>query len=493
MLYGGVKLSGKPDLNNIQKLDLLPVPQIRRMSRYGIAIDREYLWDLGSQFALEMAQLQKDISSYIPADSLDRFVTAANQVEEVEGTAELNANSADQIRTLVYDLLGVGKGKPIKLTSNGKMSTGRKQLEQCRDDHPVIPLILDYRERSKLKSTYCDGLPKRARQHPKSRSCPLCELPHVESTWRVHTEFLTTRAETGRFASKNPNLQNIPLKTKLGALIREAFKASAGTKLVGVDFSQIELRDLAHLSNCESMRRVYDAGGDIHLDTTLRCFNLTDVKVAKQPRYRVPSKIGNFSIAYQISARELCSHLNYTFGYLYASGDLTEAEYRSLLAVWTEEACQKFIDEWFAQRPEVREYLDLQAYRVRRYGFCWDPFGRIRRVPEIHSCHPYIRSAGLRQAGNMPIQSMSAGQIKLAMAECEAAFNIYLDSDIWVWPLLTIHDQIIAEVEEGWAEEVKMNMTMIFDGVMNDRQTDECLSRVPIKSDGEIMDRWKKE
>ena len=146
-LYGGITLPNQPDLENIRRLDLMILPQLNRMSRYGISVDVPYLQELGSQFAAEMVSLQRDIASYIPTDALDRFSAAAASVEELEGADSINAGSAEQIRTLLFDLLDVGRDQKLKTTGTGAISTGKKNLDTLRsvkDAHPVIPLIMQY-------------------------------------------------------------------------------------------------------------------------------------------------------------------------------------------------------------------------------------------------------------------------------------------------------------------------------------------------------------
>ena len=495
-LYGDVTIPGGPDLENIRKLDLLAIPQICRMQRLGFAIDLERLAELSLSLASEMDELQKDISSYIPPDALGRFVGHANEVEEETGLAEFNANSADQIRTLLFDLLRVGSLRDVKVTATGKKSTGKKQLELCRDDHPVVPLVLQYRERSKLKSAFADSLPKLARLHPRSACCPICELPHVEATYRVHGEIMTTRTETGRLSMKKPNLMQIPVRSELGQRIRAAFIASPGCTLVSTDFSQMELRDLAHMANAESMIQVYREDKDIHLYTACRAFGrdydyyaglsdkkdagtLTDTEKAEWKHFslyeRLPSKNLNFMIVYGASWKGLQAQLA-------LSG-----------IFWDEQQCKDFIARWFGLYPEVEEYLGLQEYRARRYGFVWTPFGRVRYVPETESCHNYIRSAGIRQAGNMPIQGCNADQLKLVMGELEQELECLYRRGIYCWGLAPIHDQIIVECEESAAELIGSIMSYIFSRVMHDEDTGENLWRVPIRADAEISERWVKQ
>lgn len=498
-LYGGVELVGKPSLENVRKLDLLPINQIRRMQRVGICFDIPYTTDLSFVLGSEMAELRKDISSYIPPDRLDQFSVLAAEIEEEQGSATINANSAEQIRTLLFDCLDVGRGKDLKQTTQGKVSTGKKQLELCRDDHPVVPKVLAYRERSKLKSAFADSLPKKAKFHPVGPCCPVCELPHKYATWRVHTEITTTRTETGRLASKKPNLNQIPARTELGARIRAAFIASPGCRLVATDFSQMELRDLAHLANAKSMIDIYKADRDIHIATACAAFGrdyahyfgltnkkkkkqaLTDVEISELDHFtqfeRMPSKNLNFMVCYGASWKGLQAQL--ALSHIF----------------WDEQQCQDFIERWFGLYPEVKEYLELQAYRARRYGFVWTPCGRVRLVPEIKSYHNYIRSTGVRQAANLPIQGSNSEQLKLVMGESDDYLLSLYDNGHgpWVWPLLPIHDEIICEAEEGpVADSLAVLMEHIFSNVMVDKDTGENLWRVPIKGESSVMERWKK-
>ena len=417
-LFGGVTVSGRPDLENIRRLDLLPIPMVRKMQRYGIAIDILYLLEFSSELTTQMLELEREIAGFLPADALHRFSDAASDIEEESGSVEFNANSAVQIRSLLFDTLKIGGGRELKTTADGKVSTGKKQLELCRDDHPVVHKVLQYRERSKLKSAFADSLPKKAKYHPRNSdgSCPICELSHVESTWRVHTEFTMTRTETGRFASKNPNLQQIPARSELGGRIRQAFLASPGTRLVSSDFSQIELRDLAHMANARSMIQVYEEDKDIHLYTACRTFGKDYDRYARLASLKDQGKLpaeekadwGDFSLNCRLPSK------NVNFMIVYGATALgLQAQLALSKLFWTEEQCNDFIDRWFALYPEVRDYMELQHYRARRYGFVWDVFGRVRRVPETHSTHSYIRSAGAAPGWKYghPVHQRRADQI----------------------------------------------------------------------------------
>lgn len=480
-LYDGITLPGRPDLENVRRLDLLCLPMIGRMTRIGVAVDLPYLAELSSRLSADMSELQRDISSYIPADALDRFVSADND-ESGESEIEINANSADQLRVLLYDLLRVHVGKNIKTTDTGKLSTGKRQLELCRDVHPIVVKVLDYRERSKLKSAFADALPRLARLHPRGLCCPVCELAHSADTWRLHGEVMTTRAATGRLSMKKPNLQQIPTRSELGQHIRAAFIASPGKRLVSCDFSQIELRDLAHLANCQSMIDVYAKDGDIHDDTCHRALGVPWDQKPDKYKDRMAAKRVNFGI--QNGTTEKGLYLQLVMDYHQNKMEAPD---------WlTEDWCKWFIKAWLADRPEVQEYFNLQWYRGRRYGLVWDAFGRIRLLPEMQSCHYYVRQEGLRQAQNMPVTSTAAGHLKLVMGELAEEFARMRDNDVDVNELMSIHDQIIAEADENDAGSVGEIMSWTFSQVMVDKDTGEDHWRVPIKADSEILERWIK-
>jgi DNA polymerase-1 len=480
-LHGGITLPGQPDLDNIRRLDLMILPALNRYSRVGVSIDIPYLEELSLEFGYEMAELQKEISSYIPPHALDQFSAAAAAVEEEEGSATINAASAEQIGVLLFDLLKIGRDKKLKSTSTGKISTGRKNLEFVREQHPVVPLILQYRERQKLKSAFCDSLPGKAVRHPRAAVCTVCELAHGQETWRLHTTFTTTRAITGRLSSKAPNLQQIPIRSEIGSRIRGAFLASPGCRLVSVDFSQMEIRDLAHLASARSMISVYEADGDIHMKTAMQTFGISDPKKVDKYLHRLPSKRVNFGI--QNGTTEKGLHAQLVTDY-WAAG-ITPP-------VWlTPEWCKGFIESWHSAYPEVQPYFEEQYHRARRYGFVWDPWGRTRYIPQVRSSLPWKVHEGLREAQNFPVTASNAEQTKLAMAECEEEFARIRSCGVYCEGLLSIHDQVIAEVEEEYAEYVGDLMVRVFESVMDDRETGERLWRTPIKSDCEILERWK--
>jgi|WetSurMetagenome_2_1015567.scaffolds.fasta_scaffold01696_14 DNA polymerase I-like protein with 3'-5' exonuclease and polymerase domains len=308
-LYGGIELPNVPDPENIRKLDLIQLPMIRAMMRFGMRIDKPHFAELSSRLNVRMADLRCDILNEIPAHALDRFVAALDDGDEDSESEiadivppEFNVESSRKVAELLYDVLGLQhtKGVKVKKTKGGKrLSTGKKTLEQLKREHPVVPLILEYRECSKLGGTYAQSMPRKARFHPKGLDCPLCGRRHYSDEWRVHTQITTTRTATGRTASKNPNLANIPTRTKLGQEIRAGFIASDGCVIAQRDFAQIELRLGADRSGDANMLRIYKRDGDIHVDTAMRAFDKSEAEVSTGPGkmlYRAPSKNVNFAV-----------------------------------------------------------------------------------------------------------------------------------------------------------------------------------------------------
>lgn len=464
MIFGGVSIPGLPDPANIRLLDTLPVPQIRRMMKVGVAIDREGLWALSDHLEARRVDLRKQIASYVPTQALEQFVTDSSD------DLSINPESSDQISDLLFDQLKIGANLDLKKTKSGaRISSGKKQLEALKRLHPVIPLILQYREASKLKGTYTDKMPRIARQA-------------ADGSWRIYGQIVTTRTETGRLAMRDPNLQNIPARTAEGRRVRAQFIPSPGKAMISVDYSQIELRLLAHASHDENMLRIFLAGGDIHLDTAMRAFNIADPKLVDKMLHRAPCKNVNFGVGYGLGPPGLYDLMAVTF----ATAGLDMPKWLTI------EWCAEFIEKWFALYPMCRNYFELQHYRARRYGIVWTSFGRVRRVPEVYSTHNRIRQAGLRQAGNMPIQGMSADVIKIGMARVERRFEILRQEGIYVEALLSIHDELLIECDPDWADYIKETVTWEMEqALVNTDGVLEC--RCPILAEGKVMNRWEKD
>jgi len=380
----------------------LPLSSVlARMQAQGVALDVAYLEEMAEGVRDTMATLQA-------------------RIYELAGE-EFNLNSPPQLRAILYDKLRLSPGKK---TPKGQLSTDASVLEKLRDMHPIVDAILSWRELDKLNSTYLDALPKQV--DPRDG--------------RVHTTFNQTGAATGRLSSTNPNLQNIPVRGELGRQIRRAFvPGSKGDVLLVADYSQIELRILAHLSGDEGLKAAFESGTDIHTATSARVFGLPEDQV--DPATRSRAKAINYGLAYGMNAWGLASRLEIT-----------------------PDEAQEFIDAYFASFPQIRDYLDRQVARAAAEGFTETILGRRRYIPELQAANPRVRDMGRRMALNAPIQGSAADVFKLGMIKVDEALRV---SDVDCRMLLTVHDELVFEVStkrvEEAAELVKREMEAAYD------------------------------
>jgi DNA polymerase-1 len=330
--------------------------------------------------------------------------------EDVYGHAgrEFNLNSPPQLREILYGELGL---QPGKKTPKGELSTDASVLEKLRDAHPIVDALLSWRELDKLNSTYLEALPKLV--DPRDG--------------RIHTTFNQAAAATGRLSSTNPNLQNVPVRSEVGRQIREAFVAGEeGQVLLAADYSQIELRVLAHLSGDEGLREAFAAGDDIHAATAAKVFGVPIAQVDGEMRRR--AKAVNYGLAYGMNAWGLAQRL-----------DLA-----------TEDA-QAIMDGYFAGFPRIKEYLRAQVERARLDGYTETLLGRRRYIPELTSDNRRLRELGERQALNAPIQGGASDVFKVAMIRVDEA--IRERPDLGCHMLLTVHDELVFEVPDERVEE----------------------------------------
>jgi DNA polymerase-1 len=347
--------------------------------------------------ALDVAYLQA-----MSEDLGDRMATLEHQIYEQAGEP-FNLNSPPQLRVILYEKLRLVPGRR---TSKGALSTDADVLEKLRDEHPIVDAILSYRELSKLKSTYLDALP------------PLVS----PRDGRIHTTYNQVGAATGRLSSVNPNLQNIPVRGETGRQIRQAFVPGGQDRVLLVaDYSQIELRVLAHLSLDEAMAEAFAAGKDFHAATAAKVFGVPLEHVDGAMRGRV--KQINYGLPYGMNAYGLASRIG----------------------IAPDEA-EEFIESYFAQFPKVREFLDRQVARAAAEGFTATILGRRRYLPELQSSNPRVRDMGRRMALNAPIQGTAADILKLAMIKVDRALA---NSGVDCVMVLTVHDELVFDVAEG--------------------------------------------
>jgi DNA polymerase-1 len=381
------------------EIDLPLAPVLYRMEHAGVRIDRAALGNLSERFSGELARV-------------------GDRIFELAGH-RFNINSPKQLGVVLFTELGLpapvvrGKGKAV--------STAQDVLEQLAEKHEVPRLVLEYRHLSKLKGTYVDALPLLA--DPDSR---------------VHTTFQTAATATGRLSSVNPNLQNIPIRTELGREIRAAFTAAPGSRLLSADYSQIELRLLAHFSGDPLLRRAYAEDIDIHTLTASEVFGVPIDQMDKETRNR--AKAVNFGIVYGISAFGLAAQLG-----------IPQAEAKA------------YIDRYFARYRGVQAFIERTLEQTRKDGYVRTLFGRLRPIPDIASRNPNQRGFAERTAVNTPLQGTAADLIKLAMIALDRKL---MGRKLKTRMVLQVHDELLFEVPLEESDEVEALVRSEMEGVV---------------------------
>ena len=375
--------NGMKQLYDEIELPLCPV--LYRMEKRGIAVDKKQL----EQFGQMLAQRIADCENLIFGFSGEHF----------------NINSPKQLGELLFDKLGL---PPVKKTKTG-YSTNADVLEKLKDKHPIIPAIMDYRMLTKLKSTYADGL-----------------MIALDSDGRIRTTFQNLVTATGRLSSTEPNLQNIPVRNDLGAEIRKMFVPKHGCVLVDADYSQIELRVLAHIADDAVMRDAFVSGLDVHTVTAAQVFGVAPEEVTSLQRRH--AKAVNFGIVYGISEFSLADDIG--------------------VSRWE---AKDYIDSYLAHYAGVRTYMKQVVEEARERGYTQTLYGRRRYIPELKASNFNVRSSAERMTLNTPIQGTAADLIKLAMIRVENALNTHFpDAKL----LLQVHDELIVECPESIATDV---------------------------------------
>jgi len=367
------------------EIELPLCPVLYKMEKTGVAIDRDQLVQFGKMLTQRIADCESLIFSY--------------------SAGPFNINSTKQLGELLFEKLSL---PPVKKTKTG-YSTNADVLEKLKDKHPIIPAIMDYRMLTKLNSTYADGLMKA-----------------IGEDGRIHTTFQNLITATGRLSSTEPNLQNIPVRTDLGAEIRKMFIPQPGYVLVDADYSQIELRVLAHIANDEEMLGAFRSGMDIHTATAAQVFNVPTEQVT--PLQRRHAKAVNFGIVYGISEFSLAE-------------DIGVSRYEA----------KEYINSYLANYKGVKTYMKQVVEDARQMGYTQTMFGRRRWIPELKSANFNIRQGAERIALNTPIQGTAADLIKLAMIRVDQALTERFSE---ARLLLQVHDELIIECPEELAQSV---------------------------------------
>lgn len=399
---------------------------LREVNGTGVVLDKTYLKKLSTKLHKELSALETSIWKH--------------------AGSEFNINSPKQMGEVLYDTLEL-KPKNAKKTSTGQRSTRESELEKMKEDHPIIPDILRYRELQKLLSTYIDNLPEM-----------------VSDDGRLRTTFIQTGAATGRMASKDPNLQNIPIRSEEGRAIRGAFVADKGNKLVAIDYSQIELRIAAILSGDEKLIEIFVRGEDVHAGVASRVFNVPQDEVTGNMRRK--AKVINFGILYGMGVNALRTNLG---------EDATREE------------AQEFLNAYFNTFTRLAEYLEETKTFAREHGYTETLFGRRRQFPGINSGAPFIRAAAERMAINAPVQGTAADVMRIAMIDVQH----YLKKKKYgekARMLLQVHDELVFEIDEKLIDEVVPEIVKIMEGVLKEKGKED--SGVPLLADVKVGNNW---
>jgi DNA polymerase-1 len=405
-----------------ENIELPLMPILRQMERKGVCIDKKFLGNLSKEYHEELDKIAK------------RIYTAAG--------GEFNINSPKQLGEILFDKLGLAPARQKK-TAGGARSTRESELEKMREMHPIISDILQYRELAKLLGTYIDSLPTLLDEHN-----------------RVHTTFIQIGAATGRLATKNPGLQNIPIKTELGRVIRKAFIAEKGYTLVAFDYSQIELRIAAWLSGDPALIEIFKEGRDVHTEVASRVFHVRAEDVSYEQRRR--AKVINFGILYGMGVTALQQSLG-----------TNRAE------------AQEFYNQYFEAFPRLALYVDEIKASAAKLGYVETYFGRRRYLDGIKSPIPFVRAASERMAMNAPIQGTEADLVKIAMVQIQAYLKEQNAND-GAHLLLQVHDELVFEIEESRAEGLAPHIQEIMENVVPEKER----LGIPFLAEGKIGKNW---
>lgn len=381
--------------NVFDGIEMPLVPVLAKMERAGMLVDPDRLHSLSEGLATQIAEVERSI-------------------RDLAGDETFNIGSPMQLSHVLFDVMGLPT-KGLKKTKRGYYSTNAKVLSELARDHEIVRLILDWREKSKIKSTYLDTLG-----------------PLRRGDGRVHTTYNQTITATGRLSSSDPNLQNIPTRSELGRTVKTAFSAGEGSVFLAVDYSQIELRLLAHLSGDEHLVRAFNEGEDFHAETAARVFGVPVSEVT--PDLRSRAKAVNFGIVYGQQAYGLSQSLH-----------ISMAEARDM------------IDRYYEAYPGVRTFLDNVVARAKQTGYAETMYGRRRHIPELKAKNPQLRGFGERTAMNHPMQGTAADIIKIAMVRVSRRLE---EEGFAAHMILQVHDELDFECP---VDEVERLTTMVRD------------------------------
>lgn len=438
--YGGVRYLGGtgPSLKNIAELDAGAIPMILHMAQRGLQVDLSHFARMHTVLTTDMDRITEEVR------------TLTGQYT--------NLDSGPQVSHLLFKTLGLKQAR-LKLTNSGdREAVDDEVLVAIQHDHPVVPLILEYKELSKLDGTYVKPMPKLARRT-------------AFGQWRMFPNFNTTRIPSGRLACKEPNLLAMPNRTERGREVCEGFITDPGWVYLSVDESQIEPRVVAHRSGDNALRGVYENQEDIYSDFAIAAFKIKDERYRDQTgewKYpgvdkksqRFPAKTCILASIYDVTAKGLLEQMPTVCRNCHKEATLHDCDH--FQPFWDEPKCQALIDSFYKKYPGILTMRRQDHQRALKHGFLWDDWGRILHVQAVYSKLKWVVSSALREAGNFPIQSTAQGTVKLTMA---AVHDDMLESSMHdvAHPLLQIHDELLFECREDVAEELAAHAAYRFE------------------------------
>lgn len=459
-LYGGVRLLGDgPSLRNIAKLDAQVIPCVNHMTQRGLQVDLAHF----ASMDIELTRL------------MDETTESVNSLTGVY----CNLGSGDQVSELLFKTLKLKQLRP-KLTKSGdRESVESDVLTAIQHDHPVVPLLLNYKEYEKLRGTYVRPMPKLARR-----------VAH--GGWRMFPNLKTTRVPSGRFSCDEPNLLAMPNRTALGRKLCEGFITDADWVFLSVDFSQIEPRVVAHRSRDVALMQAYHNDEDIYSDFAISAFKLPDERYqdaegwhypgVDKKKHRFPAKTCTLASIYDVTNVGLLEQMP-----IVCRKCLKEAADHQptckFQPLWNEDNCQDIITAFYNKYPGIVTMRRQDHARARRYGYVWSETGRLLHCIGVRSVLPWVVSSVLRELGNFPIQSLASDCLKLAAA---AIYDDFADGGMLdiCHPLLPIHDELLFECRADMAEELAAHVCSRFESVMS--------LNVPIKAGAATSESWGK-
>lgn len=429
-LFGGVRgpLNG-PCLPNVERIDNGAMPMLMCMGTTGLQVDLSHFASMDVGLTRDMEQITEAIR-----DMTGHYC---------------NVDSGDQVAHLLFKTLGLKQARTKFTKSGDRESVEDEVLTAIQHDHPVIPLMLNYKEFSKLRGTYVRPMPKLAKRVSFGK-------------WRMFPNFKNTRVPSGRYACSDPNLLAMPTRTERGREVRDGFITDEGWTLVSVDESQIEVRVGAHLSGDPSLVKVYEQEEDVYSDFATEAFKLEDKRYKSESgewkyptvdklEHRRPAKTCVLAAIYDVTASGLLEQMPIICAN--CKLEATKHTCGRFVSLWTENKCQDLLNAFYIRYPGIMADRKRNHHRARKYGYIWDMWGRILHVAAVRSVLEWVVSAALREVGNFPYQASAQGTIKLTMAAVMADLEQGNLLEV-VHPLLQIHDELLFECRSDVADEL---------------------------------------